>query len=180
MIAWRLPTRAATLRLGEALGKLLRPGQTVALVGDLGAGKTTLAQAIARGLGVTSYVSSPTYGLVHEYPGRTPLFHFDPYRLQRSLDLTDIGFDEYFQRGGVVLIEWADRVSELLPRERLTLSLDIIATPSTDFPSDDVPRTLVAEASGSMYVRLLADLAGDPALRDLIADGSTAAETEQS
>jgi tRNA threonylcarbamoyladenosine biosynthesis protein TsaE len=144
MIRWSLPTRAATSQFGEALGRRLRGGETIALVGDLGAGKTTLAQAIARGMGIPSHVTSPTFGIVHEYPGPIPLIHFDPYRLNHSSDLLDIGYDEYFERGGVVLIEWADRFPELLPDDYLMFRLEI-----------DSSRTGVAEADGEDLARML-------------------------
>ena len=118
MTTWVLRTREDTARFGEALGRRLRGNQTIALVGDMGAGKTTLVRAIARGVGVTSHVSSPTFGLIHEYPGAPPVFHFDTYRLQSNQQLQDLGFDEFFDRGGIVIVEWADRFPELLPVER--------------------------------------------------------------
>src|SRR5476651_1152553 len=158
MTAWVLPTAAATARFGEALGRRLHGGETLALIGDLGAGKTTMTQAIARGLGITGHVTSPTFGLIHEYPGRIPLYHFDPYRLDRVEDLYDLGVQEYFERGGVVVMEWAGRFAELLPRERLTLRMEIDATSLADEASDDAPRILEAEAQGAYYQALLADL----------------------
>jgi tRNA threonylcarbamoyladenosine biosynthesis protein TsaE len=169
MTAWVLPTRAATSRFGEALGKRLQAGDTVALIGDLGAGKTTLAQAIARGCGITSQVSSPTFGLIHEYPGRIPLFHFDPYRLQRAEDLNDLGFHEFFERGGVVLVEWADMVDQLLPPDRITLRLEIDMDTEPIELSEEGPRMLDAQAGGERYLALLAQLAEAPELRDLLA-----------
>jgi tRNA threonylcarbamoyladenosine biosynthesis protein TsaE len=123
-IRFGLRTRGDTLRWGEVLGSQLRAGDVVALVGDLGAGKTTLTQGIALGLGIRDAVTSPTYTLVQEYKGRTQLFHIDPYRLNGPEDLSDIGFDEYLERGGVMVVEWADRVEDLLPEERLTILLE--------------------------------------------------------
>src|SRR5581483_9774605 len=111
MAKFALLSEQETRRFGRALGELLRPGDVVALIGDLGTGKTTLTQAIARGMGITADVSSPTFALVHEYYGPTPLFHFDPYRLDRCEDLADLGFEEYFHRGGVIVVEWADKVA---------------------------------------------------------------------
>jgi tRNA threonylcarbamoyladenosine biosynthesis protein TsaE len=147
MTAWLLPTRAATALFGEALGRRLRAGHVVALEGELGAGKTTLAQSVARGLGITAYVSSPTFGLVHEYAGSPPMFHFDPYRLRGSDGLVNIGFHDYFDRGAVILIEWADKVPDVLPAERLTLRIE--AHPQSAGGSDeDEPRRLEAHAVG--------------------------------
>jgi tRNA threonylcarbamoyladenosine biosynthesis protein TsaE len=159
-----LQDRAETQRWGEALGAQLQAGQVVALVGDLGAGKTTLTQAIARGLGVTMPVTSPTFTLVHEYAGRIPLFHFDAYRLERPEEMADLGFDEYLEREGVIVIEWADRVAPLLPAERLTLTLEITGAPS-ELEGENVPRKLVAEAAGPSYATLLKALAALPELR---------------
>ncbi len=112
-----------TLRFGELLGSSLRAGDVIALVGDLGAGKTTLTQGIAKGMGITQPVNSPTFSLIHEYPGKIPLFHCDPYRLNSPEALYDLGFEEYFERGGVVIVEWANLVEDLLPEERLTITL---------------------------------------------------------
>jgi tRNA threonylcarbamoyladenosine biosynthesis protein TsaE len=103
----------------------LAAGSVVVLEGPLGAGKTTLAQGIASGLGVTDPVTSPTFALVHEYQGRLPVFHMDLYRLGSEEEFDLIGGWEYFSRGGVCLIEWAGRLGEALdlPRWILTLGL---------------------------------------------------------
>lgn len=106
---------AETERLGQQLGKLLEPGQVVALQGPLGAGKTALIRGIARGLGVTEPVTSPTYTIVNEYStGRVPLFHFDMYRLSGPEDLFDIGWEDYLDRDGVCVVEWSERVLDAL------------------------------------------------------------------
>ncbi len=108
---------AETERLGQQLGKLLEPGQVVALQGPLGAGKTALIRGIARGLGVTEPVTSPTYTIVNEYStGRVPLFHFDMYRLSGPEDLFDIGWEDYLERGGICVVEWSERVLDALER----------------------------------------------------------------
>jgi tRNA threonylcarbamoyladenosine biosynthesis protein TsaE len=158
MTVWALATRSDTARFGEQVGGCLQPGHILALVGDLGAGKTTLVQAIACGMGVTSSVSSPTFGLIHEYPGPTPLFHFDTYRLSRAEDLVEIGFYEYFERRGVVIVEWADRFPELLPEDRLELHIDFDPDAPDTEGVEDIPRILEATATGSVHGRLLADL----------------------
>lgn len=108
-----------TQLLGEELGKLLAPGDVVSLVGELGAGKTVFVHGIARGLGVSSPVSSPSFILIQEYEGKYPVFHCDFFRLQSYQELEEIGWDEYRKRGGVILIEWGNRIPEALPEEYL-------------------------------------------------------------
>ncbi len=116
---------AATEAFGRRLGALLFPGAVVALVGPLGAGKTHLARAIAEGLGVpdSRVVTSPTFVLIQEYYGRLPIFHFDAYRLASEAEFDDLGTQEYYDGGGVCLIEWADRVPGSLPPENLRITL---------------------------------------------------------
>lgn len=115
---WRSPGEAHTRALGEALGRVLRAGDVVALVGELGAGKTTFAQGVARGLGVSGYVASPTFTLVREYRGRVGLYHVDLFRIGPE-DLGGIGFDELLDSGAAVVVEWADRAPERMPRDCL-------------------------------------------------------------
>lgn len=104
-----------TEALGEALGKVLKPGTVVAYTGDLGAGKTAFTRGLAKGLGASEPVTSPTYTIVNEYlTGRIPLFHFDMYRLGSSEDLFDIGWEDYLERGGVCALEWSENVSDAL------------------------------------------------------------------
>ena len=104
-----------TEAVAEALGKILKPGTVVAYEGDLGAGKTAFTRGLARGLGATDMVTSPTYTIVNEYlSGRLPLFHFDMYRLESSDDLWDIGWEDYLDRGGVCAVEWSENVADAL------------------------------------------------------------------
>ena len=104
-----------TEKLGFALGKLLTPGTVIAYEGDLGAGKTAFTRGLAKGLGSSDPVTSPTYTIVNEYlGGRLPLFHFDMYRLHSAEDLWDIGWDDYLERGGVCAVEWSENVREAL------------------------------------------------------------------
>lgn len=106
-----------TLDIGRIIGEHLTGGQVVALTGELGSGKTCLTQGIARGLGISKkqYVTSPTFTLINEYPGMIPLYHMDLYRLSGPGDLEDMGYEEYFYGNGVVVIEWAEKVADILP-----------------------------------------------------------------
>lgn len=111
-----LPSPDETLRWGEELGRSLEAGDVVALVGDLGAGKTHAVKGIVRGLGSAREVTSPTFTLVHEYEGgRLPVFHFDFYRMDQAREALSLGWDEILDERGVVVVEWADRFPELLP-----------------------------------------------------------------
>lgn len=104
-----------TEAVGEALGKILTPGTVLAYKGDLGAGKTAFTRGLARGLGATEPVTSPTYTIVNEYlSGRIPLFHFDMYRLSCADDLWDIGWEDYLERGGVCAVEWSEIVEDAM------------------------------------------------------------------
>lgn len=117
---------ASTRALGESIGRYLAtPGLVVALVGELGAGKTTLVQGLARGLGVpdTTRVTSPTYTLLMEHAGRLTLFHADGYRLKNPWEWLDLGGDEALASGGVTCIEWPDKVGPFLPPHRLQVAL---------------------------------------------------------
>ncbi len=104
-----------TEALGESLAAALTPGTVIAFTGDLGAGKTAFTRGLARGLGVTDRITSPTFTIVNEYEGgRLPLFHFDMYRLGSSDELFDIGWEDYLRRGGVCAVEWSEKVSDAL------------------------------------------------------------------
>ena len=104
-----------TEQVGAALGAVLQPGSILAYEGDLGAGKTAFTRGLARGLGYTEPVTSPTYTIVNEYlSGRMPLFHFDMYRIASSDDLWDIGWEDYLERGGVCAVEWSENVREAM------------------------------------------------------------------
>ena len=104
-----------TEKLGAALSKILPAGTIIAYRGDLGAGKTAFTRGLARGLGCTELVTSPTYTIVNEYlSGRLPLFHFDMYRLHSSDDLWDIGWEDYLERGGICAVEWSENVADAM------------------------------------------------------------------
>ncbi len=112
-----------TEALGETLARRLGPGDVVAYRGDLGAGKTAFTRGLARGLGCTGRVTSPTFTVVNEYEGRLPLFHFDLYRLEGEDALYDIGWEDYLDRGGVCAVEWSERAETALPRETVWVSI---------------------------------------------------------
>ena len=106
---------AETEAIGAALGNIIKKGTVIAYRGDLGAGKTAFTRGLARGLGSTELVTSPTYTIVNEYlGGRLPLFHFDMYRLASSDDLWDIGWEDYLERGGVCAVEWSENVADAM------------------------------------------------------------------
>ena len=107
------------------MGKYLMAGDVVALIGDLGTGKTQLAKGLARGVGVPEEycITSPTYTIVNEYQGRIPLYHFDLYRLEGNSDLENLGYEEYFGGRGVTVIEWAEKIIHLLPAKRMEIRI---------------------------------------------------------
>lgn len=116
---------AETAALGLRLGRLLGPGNLVALIGDLGTGKTSFAQGVIEGLGVAARAKSPTFAIVHQYRGAGfPVFHLDVYRLKDPAELESLDFREMFFGPGVALVEWADRVTGWLPQDRLDIHFD--------------------------------------------------------
>lgn len=137
-----------TEKLGRFLGKTAGPGDVICLDGDLGAGKTTLSQAIARGLEVPAncYVTSPSFAILHEYDGRIPLYHMDFYRLQGVDEVLDLGFEEYFYLSGLTVIEWSKRAVEILPEERLSLEI---------LRDNDQSRTIIIQATDLFLDRAL-------------------------
>jgi tRNA threonylcarbamoyladenosine biosynthesis protein TsaE len=141
-----------TEALGACLANFLSQGDFVALWGDLGAGKTSFAKGVAKGLGVdpSNPVTSPTYTLMNIYQGRLPLFHFDLYRLFGDEDVVDLGFTEYFSGDGVSLIEWPDRLSQELPAERIDIMLSYI---------DETVRKIELVSSGIRFRRIIDELA---------------------
>ncbi len=121
-IALTLPELVAW---GEQFGRALAPPVLIAISGDLGAGKTTLIQAICRGYGVTEPVTSPTFALVHEYRApRSPVFHIDLYRLERPAELTSIGWDDIVRAEALILVEWPERAGDRLPSAHVPIDLE--------------------------------------------------------
>lgn len=112
-----------TRALGERLGARLAPGAVVACTGELGAGKTCFLQGLARGLGVTTDVTSPTFVLINQYRGRVPIYHLDAYRTGSLTELVDLGLEEILDGDGVTVIEWADKLASLLPARTIHVSI---------------------------------------------------------
>ena len=124
-----LTDESATDRLGRALARVVVPNTVIGLIGPLGAGKTRLSRAMAEALGVDPLaIASPTFVLIHEYDGRLPVYHFDSYRLADPDHFESLGAADYWRAGGVCLIEWADRVADLLPEDRWTIWLTATAS----------------------------------------------------
>lgn len=123
-------TATETEDVAAELGARLRPGDLVVLTGDLGAGKTTFAKGIARALGVSDVVTSPTFTIVQEYDGTTPMAHVDVYRIERMQELHDIGFEELLD-GRVVVVEWGEMIEPLLPGRRVEVRLAMGDDPNT-------------------------------------------------
>jgi tRNA threonylcarbamoyladenosine biosynthesis protein TsaE len=143
-------SEAETDRLGRALAEAVGPGLVIGLVGPLGAGKTRLARAVAEGLGVDpGAIASPTFVLIHEYDGRLPVYHFDTYRLSSPEDFEALGVADYWQAGGVCLVEWADRVLELLPEDHWLIGIEptgpVSRRVSIALPSGEKPTALLFE-----------------------------------
>ena len=114
-----------TQAIGERVGQNLKPGDIVALIGDLGAGKTCLTQGIARGVKAdpNQIVNSPSYTLINEYAGKIPIYHIDLYRLQRREEILELGLEQYLVGNGICIIEWADRMLDLLPEGYMKIEL---------------------------------------------------------
>jgi len=116
-----------TIELGAKLGKKLKAGSVIALIGDLGSGKTVFTKGIAAGLGVKNarYVNSPTFVVIKEYNGRVPLYHFDLYRLDHPSSFDAMNYEEYFYGNGVTVIEWADKIRAILPKKYIEVRLSV-------------------------------------------------------
>ena len=116
-------TEAETEAAGATFAEGLQPGAVVAMYGDLGAGKTAFVRGMARGLGITARVQSPTFTIVNEYEGEKPLFHFDMYRLGSADELFDIGWEDYLARGGICAVEWSENVREAFDGTELVVDI---------------------------------------------------------
>jgi tRNA threonylcarbamoyladenosine biosynthesis protein TsaE len=140
-----------TIRVGKRLGRLLQRGDVVALVGELGTGKTHFIKGLAEGVGIekAAYVSSPSFTLINEYPGRITFYHIDLFRLQSENEAVGLGLEEYIRGDAVTAIEWADKISSLLPEELLLVKIHYTGKHS---------RTLEIIGKGVRYQKLVKGL----------------------
>ncbi|WP_047979530.1 tRNA (adenosine(37)-N6)-threonylcarbamoyltransferase complex ATPase subunit type 1 TsaE [Ornithinibacillus contaminans] len=140
-------TAEETIAVAEKLANRLTPGDVITLEGDLGAGKTTFTKGIAKALGITRTLSSPTFTIVKEYEGKLPLYHMDVYRLEGSDE--DIGFDEYFNGNGIAVVEWAQFIEDFLPEERLDITINY---------QDEQSRVIEFTACGAHFESIIESL----------------------
>ena len=120
-------SQSDTEEFGRKMGQAAAQGEVYALIGGLAAGKTAFARGFARGLAIEADITSPTFGIVNEYTGRLPLYHFDVYRINHIREMEDTGYEEYFWGGGISLVEWADIIEELLPDDAIFVRFERLA-----------------------------------------------------
>jgi tRNA threonylcarbamoyladenosine biosynthesis protein TsaE len=149
MPTWRCTDSHSTAALGEALGRSARGGEALALTGTLGAGKTVFAQGLARGLGLTGPIPSPTYAIVHVHEGPVPLWHADLYRVEHAADLAPLALDEASLHGAVLVVEWASRFPEALPPDHLAVAIHV-----AEGEAREVTITPLGPASAAWLARL--------------------------
>ncbi|MCV9884563.1 tRNA (adenosine(37)-N6)-threonylcarbamoyltransferase complex ATPase subunit type 1 TsaE [Metabacillus halosaccharovorans] len=140
-----------TTTIAQSLSKMLNKNDVITLEGDLGAGKTTFTKALAKGLGISRNVNSPTFTIIKEYRGgRLPLYHMDVYRVEDADE--DLGFDEYFHGNGITVVEWAHLIEDQLPNERLDIRILYV---------DDTTRTIIMTPRGFHYEELCKELSDE-------------------
>ncbi len=137
-----------TKNLGKEVGKLAKPGDLLAFYGELGAGKTCFIQGISRGLKVKDYVTSPSFTIVNEYQGKIPIYHFDLFRLNTE-EILELGYEEYFYGEGLTVIEWAEKIEQLLPKEHLKIKIKF---------KDRYQRTISFISQGDSFNKFLEEL----------------------
>jgi len=138
-----------TRNIGQEIGRRVHAGSVIALCGDLGAGKTVFAQGVAAGLEVETSVTSPTFIIINEHEGRCPFYHIDTYRLLSSDDMRNLGYEEYFYGDGVTVVEWAQKIEDLLPEEYLRVELEVLG---------ESDRKITLIPFGEKYVNIIEDL----------------------
>lgn len=143
-----LKNEEKTSETGYRLGQLLNKGDVVCLIGDLGAGKTTITKSIAKALEVDDYITSPTFTIVNEYDGKYPLYHFDVYRISSSEDMYEIGFEEYLYGDGICIIEWANLIEDILPDEYINIELNY----------KDEGREMIITTHGKRYENIIKEI----------------------
>ncbi|SKA80999.1 tRNA threonylcarbamoyladenosine biosynthesis protein TsaE [Clostridium sp. USBA 49] len=134
-----------TIALGEKIGKLVNSQDIICLIGELGTGKTHITKGIAKGLGIKEHITSPTFNIVNEYYGRLKLYHFDVYRVNDPDEIYAIGFDEYIFSDGVSIIEWANYIEELIPKEYLKITIEKLPNLGENY------RKITLDAYGDRY-----------------------------
>ena len=147
-------TREETLAFGVTIGRQAYAGMVICVDGDLGAGKTVLAQGIAKGLGITEPVVSPTFTILQEYrDGRLPFYHFDVYRIEDPDEMYEVGFEDYFYGDGVCMIEWAELIRELLPEKHVHITLEKQVERGSDYrriKAEGLPEYVIGIAGQDM------------------------------
>ncbi|MDD4362882.1 MAG: tRNA (adenosine(37)-N6)-threonylcarbamoyltransferase complex ATPase subunit type 1 TsaE [Atribacterota bacterium] len=151
-------TPIETGELGEKIGKLLRPGNIIALNGQLGAGKTCLIKGIAKGLKSDNDVTSPSFSLINEYIGDYPIYHFDFYRINNPEEIETLGYEEYFYGTGVTLIEWAEKIEKYLPDELVLIDIKI--------EENSYYRKFYFRSIGEYYYKMIKALKKDENIRN--------------
>ena len=162
MIKIKVNNEEETFLLGKRIGQLLQSSMILCLSGDMGTGKTHFTKGIAAGLGIEDYITSPTFTLINEYKGRIPLYHFDVYRLENSDELNELGYQEYFFGSGVTVIEWADIINDVIPKDRLWIILHKI---------DGDKRRIIIDGAGEEYISLVEELKNLPDIKPLLDEG---------
>jgi len=147
-----------TIRIGKTIGSSLQAGDVVALMGELGAGKTQFIKGLAQGIGVgkSAYVSSPSFTLINEYKGEIPFYHIDLYRLEEEKEAEELGLEEYFYGDGITAIEWADRIPSLLPGELLRVNIHYTGKQT---------RSIELVAKGKRYEELINAISSESGVR---------------
>lgn len=145
-----------TKNLGKEVGKLAKPGDLLAFYGELGAGKTCFIQGISQELEVKDYVTSPSFTIVNEYQGKIPIYHFDLFRLNTE-EILELGYEEYFYGEGLTVIEWAEKIEQLLPKEHLKIDIKF---------KDLYERTISFISQGDRFDKLLKELSRIENIRD--------------
>jgi len=135
-----------TRKVGYKLGSILKGGDIVCLSGDLGTGKTVFTGGIAQALGIQGYVTSPTFCIVNEYQGKIPLYHFDVYRMESSDEMFEIGFSDYLESNGIIIIEWPERISDIIPKEHIWVSREKVGADEPD------KRIIKLDFRGNKYI----------------------------
>lgn len=136
--------------IGRIIGENIEKGSILCLDGDLGAGKTTLTQSIAKGLQIDEYITSPTFNIIKEYSGRLKLFHMDVYRIEDIIEMYDLGYEEYIYSDGVCVIEWSSKIKEILPENRMNIKLLR--------GKDDNERVFCIKGKGRVYEKITKEL----------------------